>query len=80
MTKVKTIKVHPKLVNDWMVYEGLNDINSVFGALITLKSFLNSPEYSKQGAIWAVESIQSNLCNGTRMIEEWCEIEEEVTK
>jgi hypothetical protein len=61
-----------------MVHEGLNDINSVFGALITLKSFLNSPEYSKQGATWAIESIQSNLCNGTRMIEEWCEIEEEV--
>jgi len=76
--KPKTPKQHPKIVNDWMIYEGLSDINSVFGALITLKSFINSPDYSKQGATWAIESIQSNLCNGTQMIEQWCEIEEEI--
>ena len=75
--KPKTPTKHPKIVNEWMIYEGLSDINSVFGALITLKSFINSPDYSKQGATWAIESIQSNLCNGTQMIEQWCEIEDE---
>jgi hypothetical protein len=74
--KVKTPKIHPKIVNEWMIFEGMTDINSVFGALLTLKSFINSPEYSKQGATWAIESIQSTLCNGTQLIEQWCEIEQ----
>lgn len=68
MTKAKTPMKHPKIVNEWMIYEGINDINSVFGALMTLKTFLNSPEFSKQGATWAIESIQSTLCNGTQMM------------
>jgi hypothetical protein len=74
--KVKTIKIHPKIVNEWMIFEGMNDINSVFGALLTLKSFINSPEYSKQGATWAIESIQATLCSGTHLIDQWCEIED----
>ena len=74
--KVKTPLKHPKIVNEWMIYEGMTDINSVFGALLTLKSFINSTEYSKQGAIWAIESIQSTLCTGTQLIDQWCEIEE----
>jgi hypothetical protein len=74
--KVKTPVKHPKIVNEWMIYEGMTDINSVFGALLTLKSFINSTEYSKQGATWAIESIQSTLCNGTQLIDQWCEIEE----
>lgn len=75
--KPKTHKVHPKIVNDWMIYEGINDINSVFGALSALEAYINSPSFNKYSAEMAIGSIRVTLCAGTQMIEEWLEIEEE---
>lgn len=80
MTKSKTIKQHSKIVNEWMVYEGLNDINSVFGALTTFEAYLKSPEFNKYHAQMAIDCIRSTLCTGTMAIENWCELENEVTK
>lgn len=75
--KLKTPKQHPKIVNEWMIYEGINDINSVFGALSALEAYMKSPEFSKYHAELAFHSIRATLCAGTQMIEEWMEIEEE---
>jgi len=75
--KVKTPKKHPKLINEFMVYEGLNDINSVFGALTTFEAYLKSPEFNTYHAQMALDCIRSVLCTGTMAIENWCELEEE---
>jgi len=77
MTKaVKKDKRHPKIINDWMIYEGVNEINSVFGVLIAFKSYLKSDEFNKYHAEMIISSIQSLLCNGTQRIEEWMDIDE----
>jgi hypothetical protein len=80
MTKAKTPKQHPKLINQFMVYDGINEINDVFGILIALKAYIKSEDFNKYHAQMIVSSIQSLLCNGTLKIEEWLEIEDEVTK
>jgi hypothetical protein len=74
--KVKTPEKHPKLVNEWKVYEGINDINSVFGAIIAFKAYLNSPEFCKYHAELAIDCLRNTLCEGTVKIEEWLEIED----
>lgn len=74
--KPKTPKVHPKILNQFMVYQGINDINSVFGALSTLEAYLNSDKFNKYHAGLAIDSIRATLCAGTQMIDEWLEIEE----
>jgi hypothetical protein len=74
--KVKTPEKHPKLVNEWKVYEGINDINTVFGAIIAFKAYLNSPEFCKYHAELAIDCLRNTLCEGTIKIEEWLEIEE----
>ena len=73
---VKKDKRHPKIINDWMIYEGVNEINSVFGVLIAFKSYLKSDEFNKYHAEMIISSIQSLLCNGTQRIEEWMDIDE----
>ncbi len=75
--KVKD-KRHPKIINDFMVYEGINDINSVFGALTVLDAYIQSDKFQKYAASMAIDSIRSTLCAGTGIIEEWLQIEEEV--
>ena len=74
--KPKTPIKHPKLVNQWKVYDGINDINSVFGAIIAFKAYLNSPEFDKYHAELAIDCLRNTLCEGTIKIEEWLEIEE----
>ena len=74
--KPKTSAKHPKLVNQWKVYDGINDINSVFGAIIAFKAYLNSPEFDKYHAELAIDCLRNTLCEGTIKIEEWLEIEE----
>jgi hypothetical protein len=74
--KPKTPKVHPKILNEFMVYEGLNDINSVFGALTVLEAYIQSDKFQKYAAGMAIDSIRATLCAGTGMIEEWLQIEE----
>jgi hypothetical protein len=74
--KVKTPKVHPKILNDFMVYEGINDINSVFGALTVLDAYIQGDKFQKYAASMAINSIRVTLCAGTQIIEEWLEIEE----
>jgi hypothetical protein len=74
--KVKKPAVHPKILNDFMVYQGINDINSVFGALTTLEAYINSDKFQKYQASMAIDSIRATLCAGTQIIEEWFEIEE----
>lgn len=77
MTKaVKKDERHPKIINEWMIYEGVNEINSVFGVLIAFKSYLKSDEFNKYHAEMIISSIQSLLCNGTQRIEEWMDIDE----
>jgi hypothetical protein len=71
-------KRHPKIINEWMVYEGINEINDVFGVLIALKSYIRSEDFNKYHAEMIVSSIQSLLCHGTETIEKWMDIEEEV--
>ena len=71
-------KRHPKIINDFMVYEGINDINSVFGALTVLEVYIQSDKFQKYAASMAIDSIRSTLCAGTGIIEEWLQIEEEV--
>lgn len=71
-------KRHPKIINDFMVYEGINDINSVFGALTVLDAYIQGDKFQKYAASMAIDSIRSTLCAGTQMIEEWLEIDEEV--
>jgi hypothetical protein len=78
MTKAKTPKQHPKIVNQWMVYEGLNDINSVFGALTAFEAYMKSPEFNKYHGQMALDCLRSTLCTGTMAIENWCELEDEV--
>ena len=74
--KPKTPKQHPKMVNQFMVYEGLNDINSVFGALTVLDAYIQGDKFQKYAASMAITSIRATLCAGTQIIEEWLEIEE----
>jgi len=71
-------KKHPKIINEFMVYEGINDINSVFGALTVLDVYIQSDKFQKYAASMAIDSIRSTLCAGTGIIEEWLQIEEEV--
>lgn len=71
-------KRHPKIINDFMVYEGINDINSVFGALTVLDVYIQSDKFQKYAASMAIDSIRSTLCAGTGIIEEWLQIEKEV--
>jgi len=78
MTKTKTPKQHPKIANQYMVYEGLNQINSVFGALVALEVYINSDRFSKYHAILALDCLRVTLIEGTENLEKWCEIEEEV--
>ena len=61
-----------------MVYEGINDINSVFGALTVLDAYIQGDKFQKYAASMAIDSIRSTLCAGTGIIEQWLEIEEEV--
>ncbi len=49
--KPKIPKVHPKILNDFMVYEGLNDINSVFGALIAFEVYMKSDKFNSYHAV-----------------------------
>jgi len=77
MTKEKTPKQHPKIGNQGMVYEGLNDINSVFGALTAFEAYMKSPEFNTYHAQMALDCLRSTLCTGTMAIENWCELEEE---
>lgn len=77
MTKAKTAVKHPKIVNQWMVYEGLNDINSVFGALSAFEAYMKSPEFNTYHAQMALDCLRSTLCTGTMAIENWCELDEE---
>jgi hypothetical protein len=74
--KAKTPKVHPKILNDFMVYEGINDINSVFGALTVLDAYIQGDKFQKYAASMAIDSIRATLCAGTQIIEEWLQIEE----
>jgi len=76
--KPKTPKVHPKIINEFMIYEGINDINSVFGALTVLEAYIQGDKFQKYAASMAIDSIRSTLCAGTGIIEEWLQIEEEV--
>lgn len=77
MTKViKKDKRHPKIINDWMIYEGVNEIHSVFGVLIAFKSYLKSDEFNKYHAEMIISSIQSLLINGLEPIEQWMDIDE----
>lgn len=76
MTKAKIPKQHPKIVNQWMVYEGLNDINSVFGALTAFQAYMKRPEFNTYHAQMALDCLRSTLCTGTMAIENWCELEE----
>jgi hypothetical protein len=69
-------KRHPKIINEFMVYEGINDINSVFGALTVLEAYIQSDKFQKYAASMAIDSIRATLCAGTQIIEEWLEIEE----
>jgi hypothetical protein len=73
---VKKDKRHPKVINDWMIYEGLNEIHSVFGVLIAFKSYLKSDEFNKYHAEMIISSIQSLLINGLEPIEKWMDIDE----
>jgi len=77
MTKAKTPVKHPKIVNQWMVYDGLNDINSVFGALTAFEAYMKSPEFNTYHAQMALDCLRSTLCTGTMAIENWCELDEE---
>ena len=65
-----------KILNDFMVYEGLNDINSVFGALIAFEVYMKSDKFNSYHGGLAIQSIRAALCAGTGLIEEWIEIEE----
>lgn len=69
-------KRHPKIINEFMIYEGINDINSVFGALTVLDAYIQSDKFQKYAASMAIDSIRSTLCAGTGIIEEWLEIED----
>jgi hypothetical protein len=77
MTKaVKKDKRHPKIINEWMIYEGINQIDDVFGVLVALKTYIKSEDFNKYQAEKIVSSIQSLLCHGTQIIEEWMDIDE----
>ena len=69
-------KRHPKIINQFMGYEGINEINTVFGAIIAFKAYLNSPDFNKYHAELAIDCFRNTLCEGTVKIEEWLEIEE----
>ena len=73
MTKPKQ---HPKLLNEFMLYEGLEEINSVFGILIAFKAYIKSDTYQKYHAEMVIDSIQHLLGSGTQIIEEWMQIED----
>ena len=73
---VKKDKRHPKIINEWMIYEGINQIDDVFGVLVALKTYIKSEDFNKYQAEKIVSSIQALLCNGTQIIEEWMDIDE----
>lgn len=75
--KVKTPVKHPKILNEFMVYEGLSDINSVFGALIAFETYMKSEQFNSYHGGLALQSIRATLCAGTEIIEQWLDIEEE---
>ena len=69
-------KRHPKIINEWMIYEGVNELNSVFGVLIAFKTYLNSDQFNKFHAEMIIDSIQSLLIHGVEPIEKWMDIYE----
>ena len=56
-------KRHPKIINQWMVYEGINEINSVFGVLIAFKSYMRSEDFNKYHGEVIIESLQTYSSN-----------------
>jgi len=73
MTKSKE---HPKLLNEFMLYEGLEEINSVFGILIAFRAYIKSDTYQNYHAEMVLDSITQLLGSGTQIIEEWMQIED----
>lgn len=76
ITRKPKDKRHLKIINEFMIYEGINEINTVFGAIVALKAYLNSPEFNKYHAELAIDCLRNTLCEGTVKIEEWLEIED----
>lgn len=76
ITRKPKDKRHLKIINEFMVYDGINDINSVFGAIAAFKAYLNSPDFCKYQAGLAIDCFRNTLCEGTVKIEEWLEIED----
>jgi hypothetical protein len=73
---IKKDKRHPKIINEWMVYEGINQIDDVFGVLIALKAYIKSEDFNKYHAEKIVSSVMALLCNSTEIIEKWMDIDE----
>ena len=73
MTKPKQ---HPKLLNEFMLHEGLEEINAVFGILIAFRAYIKSDTYHKYHAEMILDSITQLLGSGTQIIEEWMQIED----
>lgn len=73
MTKSKQ---HPKLLNEFMLHEGLEEINAVFGILIAFRAYIKSDSFHKYHAEMVLDSITQLLGSGTQIIEEWMQIED----
>lgn len=73
MTKYKQ---HPKILNEFMLYEGLEEITSVFGILIAFRAYIKSDSFNKYHAEMVLDSITQLLGSGTQIIEEWMQIED----
>lgn len=69
-------KEHPKLLNEFMLYEGLEEVNSVFGILIAFRAYIKSDSFNKYHAEMILDSITQLLGSGTQIIEEWMQIED----
>ena len=71
-------KEHPKLLNEFMLYEGLEEVNSVFGILIAFRAYIKSDGFNKYHAEMVLDSITQLLGSGTQIIEEWMQIDDEL--
>jgi len=73
---MSTNKQYPKLLNEFMLHAGLEEINSVFGILIAFRAYIKSDTYQKYHAEMVLDSITQLLGSGTQIIEEWMQIED----
>ena len=62
-------------INDWIISDHFENLDDATGALIVLRSFVNSKDFHGYGASKAINSIINNLVQAQLSLAEQLDIE-----